>query len=853
MTRVVDKELLTQHQNFAMMHSICAMQDFRHKSTEELRLEAYGRVCVSGGVKSTFGLTAAGHNSQSIFSTKSAAAFSSNTIVGGSPFSMHTANVSPSSAIFQSGQIFNHGSSLGALSASSGTPGTHHGAAFSYGSGVSNSGALSSFGTQASLRAGVPGSSILHSIDGQFSDRCPPISAFGRQTNVPFGSTSAFGYGVDSLQQTRFQGSGTSLQATTIPQVTQQHSAHTQSNNQLRSSSAFGMNILGPELGSRPGTFGFSHTSGAFAVDLNSRNAAHGVLASHCVVNHDPAFTSSTLPTANTTNHPVVLESHVTKSQSSFLDISSSPQQQRTASIQAHGFPAHGTFPTHGTHNRYNTPASGVLNNHMAGTSNLPGVANPSISIFGSRTTGLNSALSPSKLSLSTTSSFPGTLISSSSTLGIVSRNNGTLYPFQASTAPGIFVSTSPALTTGVGLSSTTLSPSAPLSSANASLAHDPLMTSGSTSLTPLKNNTALPGINYHFGQSRTTTCDPQVSNGAAMHKVQETLHVNTLPYGRILASPRLSEHELVQRAQTFLSKDLSSNKNMSLPMRHSASRPTKSNWPRPRSNTQGKFGFMTSAEQPIQKCGPAFFDTGRVASFDCSTTKKWILKPRESPRNLYIRPEVQRSKGGVSAGNDATYANKVSNVGLLVRSSLSSSARGDLNSIARHSSRDTVPHAEKSSSDSQKKYDDTSDMRVLPFTASCDSYDIEPSMDTLQSLWKEEGEDALSSVDGFTITRKNVGSIKWLEPVDVRHLCIDRTVRIDRGVVHIHHQCSGEVEQRLRKRAEITLHGCMPKKPGKVARVKFEKRILRQTEEMGATLLDHNLDSGVWRFALNL
>jgi len=98
------------------------------------------------------------------------------------------------------------------------------------------------------------------------------------------------------------------------------------------------------------------------------------------------------------------------------------------------------------------------------------------------------------------------------------------------------------------------------------------------------------------------------------------------------------------------------------------------------------------------------FFDTGRVASFDCSTTKKWILKPRESPRNLYIRPEVQRSKGGVSAGNDATYANKVSNVGLLVRSSLSSSARGDLNSIARHSSRDTVPHAEKGSSDSQKK-----------------------------------------------------------------------------------------------------------------------------------------------------
>jgi hypothetical protein len=40
-TRVTDKELLTAQQHYAMMHSICAMQENQHKSVEELRFEAW--------------------------------------------------------------------------------------------------------------------------------------------------------------------------------------------------------------------------------------------------------------------------------------------------------------------------------------------------------------------------------------------------------------------------------------------------------------------------------------------------------------------------------------------------------------------------------------------------------------------------------------------------------------------------------------------------------------------------------------------------------------------------------------------------------------------------------------------
>ena len=42
-TRVTDKELLTQNQHYAMMHSICAMQENQHKSVEEITAEAYAK------------------------------------------------------------------------------------------------------------------------------------------------------------------------------------------------------------------------------------------------------------------------------------------------------------------------------------------------------------------------------------------------------------------------------------------------------------------------------------------------------------------------------------------------------------------------------------------------------------------------------------------------------------------------------------------------------------------------------------------------------------------------------------------------------------------------------------------
>lgn len=41
---------------------------------------------------------------------------------------------------------------------------------------------------------------------------------------------------------------------------------------------------------------------------------------------------------------------------------------------------------------------------------------------------------------------------------------------------------------------------------------------------------------------------------------------------------------------------------------------------------------------------------------------------------------------------------------------------------------------------------------------------------------------DALSSLEGFTLSRRGVGSLRWLVPVDVRGLELDQIARIDQG-----------------------------------------------------------------------
>ncbi len=60
--------------------------------------------------------------------------------------------------------------------------------------------------------------------------------------------------------------------------------------------------------------------------------------------------------------------------------------------------------------------------------------------------------------------------------------------------------------------------------------------------------------------------------------------------------------------------------------------------------------------------------------------------------------------------------------------------------------------------------------------------YTIEPSLRQLAQLAAKEGVAALGSVRDFTLLRRGVGSLRWLEPVDVRGLDLEAIAHIEQG-----------------------------------------------------------------------
>jgi len=59
--------------------------------------------------------------------------------------------------------------------------------------------------------------------------------------------------------------------------------------------------------------------------------------------------------------------------------------------------------------------------------------------------------------------------------------------------------------------------------------------------------------------------------------------------------------------------------------------------------------------------------------------------------------------------------------------------------------------------------------------------YSLEPSLRQLQALAASDPE-ALCCVEGFTLARRGVGTLRWLVPVDVRGLELEHIARIDQG-----------------------------------------------------------------------
>jgi len=136
------------------------------------------------------------------------------------------------------------------------------------------------------------------------------------------------------------------------------------------------------------------------------------------------------------------------------------------------------------------------------------------------------------------------------------------------------------------------------------------------------------------------------------------------------------------------------------------------------------------------------------------------------------------------------------------------------------------------------------------------DGYSYEPSATQLEAMYNSDPS-SLKQVMNFTVARRDVGQVRWLVPVDVSSLALDRIVNIQEGEVYCYAEgAKPPVGQGLNTDAEITLYNVykVDKATGQPVRdgprvLKWEKALRTMCAKMGAKFVSYKPDGGVWKF----
>jgi len=117
------------------------------------------------------------------------------------------------------------------------------------------------------------------------------------------------------------------------------------------------------------------------------------------------------------------------------------------------------------------------------------------------------------------------------------------------------------------------------------------------------------------------------------------------------------------------------------------------------------------------------------------------------------------------------------------------------------------------------------------------------PSLAELEQLSPEE----LSQVEGFSVSRAGVGSIRWLSAVDLTGVDLDAAVSLEKAFVSVYEREEDEGVAKPKRGEKLngpcvcTLHGVLNKDPAKVER--------RTNKMPGATFLSYSPRTGDWVF----
>jgi len=887
-TRVTDKELLTTAQNFALMHSICAMQENQHKSVEELRFEAYAKA----GEPPLPGESPGG-----AFSQPSGGA----TPFGASPTSAFGGGATPGGGLFGAGASSSPlGGTGGGSFATPGVSSSPFGAttsAFGAGPGAANPfgaatpGPTSAFGA---VTPGAFGASPLSAGGSLFGGGAATVGAFGAPTSTPSfasatpssafgGSQSVGGGGLFGASQT-ISAFGGAASAPPNPFGATPTPAFSGATSKM----AFGGGATTPAFGGS-GAFGAPSSMQAFGGSSLGGGSTYGAPASTQAFGaaaSTPTFAGGAFGAPGST-----LGFGTSTSTPTFGGGCSIPGFGATQ-----GMPSFSASPT-GAANPFGATASSLVSTFGTAASPLGGA-----STFGGAATGgvLFGSTAPSAASIAAFGAVAASTPAFSTTQAIspvffgetgASRSGaGLSFTSAAGSTPAF--SFSPASTTvaggglfgatarpatnyacGTSLTSTSLFGGTSAVSPGLGAAMTPSLFGGA----PMTSSMRGGGLGGIGGTTPGLLGESSGVSSLAMTAAAALPNVNASPYGDSLAMPAPAASPAASgpppQKKSMLGGPSHAGIHLAFPVRSLTPR---SPWLTSRGGLTPRMKPRGNSASPL----PGGSDLGNYSGGSAASgggggtpsqmvaAGDWMFKPRENPRNLFIRPEPTAPSplASLVATSPANFAYPDSS-GANANNG-DSGHRGRMGKHGGTPERRHVHFEDKADNESLMFAHKTADgingvdgnattEDVLPVISTQDGYSMEPSQEVLRMLVEEKGEQVLASTEDFVVIRENFGSVKWLEPVDIRCLEIDRVVRIERGVVYVYHENCGLPSpppgEGLKKRAEVTLYECRPKKSGEAARAKYEERVLKQTRHMGGDLLEYNAETGVWRFALQL
>ena len=148
-----------------------------------------------------------------------------------------------------------------------------------------------------------------------------------------------------------------------------------------------------------------------------------------------------------------------------------------------------------------------------------------------------------------------------------------------------------------------------------------------------------------------------------------------------------------------------------------------------------------------------------------------------------------------------------------------------------------------------------------LPTPPTGENAYMEPSLDEL-AVSAAADPASLARVRGLVVGVRGVGSVRWLDPVDLRSAHLPTIVRIGRGAVEVYPDDAPDkpdVGCGLNGRALVTLEGVhkLDRDTGApttdaAAIDRFAKRLRRLAADQGARFVGYDADGGVWRFEVD-